>query len=59
MGGESSFQCLKGIIARLVPGPGVSFLGEVKERAGSVGVVGNKVTIEVCKAQEGAHILYC
>ena len=30
LGGECSFQCCKGIITGLVPGPGVSFFGEVK-----------------------------
>ena len=31
LGGKCSFQCHKGIIARAVPQPGMSFLGKVKE----------------------------
>ena len=49
LGGECAFQCLKGIIARLVPGPEMSLFGEVKEGAGSIRVVGNEASIEVCK----------
>ena len=49
LGGECGFQCSKGIITRVVPGPGVSLFGEVKEGAGGIRVVGNEVSIEVCK----------
>ena len=50
LGSEHSFQCSKGIVARAVPGPGVSLFGEVKEGAGSIRVVGHKALIEVCKS---------
>ena len=31
LGNEHSFQCSKGIITRLVPGPGMDLFGEIKE----------------------------
>ena len=49
LGYEHVFQCSKGVITRLVPGPGMGFLGEIEEGAGSVRVVRNEVSIEVCE----------
>ena len=49
LGNECSFQCSKGIVTGLVPGPGMGLLGEIKEGAGSIRVMRNKASIEVCK----------
>ena len=46
---QCGFQCSKGVVTRLVPGPGMGLLGEIKEGAGSIRVVGNEALIEVCK----------
>ena len=59
LGSECSFQCSKGVIAGLVPGPGMSLFGKVKEGASSVRVMGNKTLIEVCESQERLYILDC
>ena len=37
----------------------MSFFGEVEEGAGSVGVMRNKVVVEIGKAQEGTVIFDC
>ena len=49
LGNERSFQCSKGIITRLVSGPGMGLLGEIKEEASSICIVGNEALIEVCE----------
>ena len=49
LGNERSFQCSKGVITRLVPGPGMGLFGEIKEGVGSIRVVGNEASIKVCK----------
>ena len=38
LGCEGLFQHLEGIIARLIPGPGVGLFSEVQERAGGISV---------------------
>ena len=57
--GKHSFQCHEGIVAGLVPGPRVSFLGKVKERMGGVRIVGNEASVEVRKTQEGLYVPDC
>ena len=40
----------------MVPGPGVSFFGEVEEGAGSIRVVRNEASIKVSEPKEGSHV---
>lgn len=50
--GEGGFEGQEGVIAGFVPGPWVSFLGEVQERSGGVRVVGNETSVKVGKSEE-------
>ena len=50
LGGECCFQGSESVVARAVPGPGMGFLGEVKEGASGVRVMGNKASIKVCES---------
>ena len=59
LGGECCFQSSEGVITRAVPGPGMSFLGEVKKGTGGVRVMRYKAPVEICESQEGSYILDC
>ena len=50
LGNEHNFQCSKGVVTGLVPGPGMGLLGEIKEGVGSIGVMRNEASVEFFKS---------
>ena len=55
---EEAFKRVEGRLARGGPIPGEVLLGEVKEGAGDIGVVGNEPSIEVGESKERADIFH-
>ena len=55
---EEAFEGVKGRLTRRGPVPGEVLLGEVKERAGDVGVVRNETSVEIGKSKERANIFH-
>ena len=55
---EKVFQGIEGRLTQGGPIPGEVLLGEVNEGTGDVGVVRDKVSVEVGKAEEGVNVLY-
>ena len=56
-GGEGVFEVLKGRAAGVTEVLGNTFAGEVGQRSDNTGVVIYKMPVEICKAEEGLHIL--
>ena len=57
-GEEKMLEGLKGGLTRRGPVPGKVLLGEVEERAGDVGVVGDESSVEIGKAKERANVFH-
>ena len=55
---EEAFKGVEGRLTRGQPVPGEVFLGKINEGMGNVGVVRNKVLIEIGEDKEGANVLY-
>ena len=55
---EEAFKEVEGGLARGRPVPRKAFLGKINEGMGNVGVVRNKVLIEIGEDKEGANVLY-
>ena len=57
-GEEEAFEGIEGGLARRGPVPGEVLLGEVKERAGNIGIIGNESSVEIGEAKERASIFH-
>jgi len=53
---EEGFKSVEGGLAGRGPVPLEILFGQIDEGAGDIGVVGDESPIEVCKAEERAHI---
>ena len=55
---EKAFQGIEGRLTQGGPIPGEVLLGEINEGMGDIGVVRDKVLVEIGEAEEGANVLY-
>ena len=55
---EAILQPVEGVLAGVVPVPQGVFLGQVQEGASNVGVVTNKLSVEVGGPKERMDVLY-
>ena len=55
--GEDVFEILEGRTTGVSEVPGNTFAGEVGQRSDDTGVIIYKMPVEICKAEEGLHIL--
>ena len=57
-GEEEMFEGIKGGLARRGSVPGEVLLGEVKERASDVGVIGDESPVEIGETKERVNVFY-
>ena len=57
MSQEALFQLLEGCFAAITPLKLGVFLGQIDERSGEVGIMGDEVAVEVTYAEEGSDVL--
>ena len=57
-GEEKTFEGVEGGLARRGPVPREVFLGEIKERAGDIGIIGDESSVEVGEAKERANVFH-
>ena len=55
---EKAFQGIEGRLTQGEPIPGEVLLGEINKGTGNIGVVRDKVSVEIGEAEEGANVLY-
>ena len=55
---EEAFEGIEGGLARRGPIPREVFLGEIKERAGDIGIIGDESSVETGEAKERANIFH-
>ena len=55
---EEAFKGVKGGLTSGGPIPREVFLGEVKERAGDVGIVGDELSVEIGESKERANVFH-
>ena len=55
---EEAFEGFEGGLARRGPVPGEVLLGEVEERAGDIGIIGNESSVEIGEAKERANVFH-
>ena len=55
--GEGVSEVLEGGATGVTEVPGKTFVGEVSQRSDNTGVVIYKMPVEICKAEEGLHVL--
>ena len=56
-GGEGVFEVLEGRATAVTKVPWNTFTGEVDQRSDNTRVVIYKMPVEICKAEEGLHVL--
>ena len=56
-GGEGIFEVLEGRVTGVTEVPGNTFVGEMGQRSDDTRVIIYKTPVEICKAEEGLHIL--
>ena len=56
-GGKDHFQGIKGVLLGFGPRPGVIFASEEDDGGNYIGVVQDKLLIEICKSEEQADTL--
>ena len=55
--GEGIFEVLEGRATGVTEVLGNTFVGEAGQRSDDTGVIIYKIPVEICKAEEGLHIL--
>ena len=55
--GEGIFEVLEGGATGVTEVPGNTFVGEVGQRSDDTGVIIYKTFVEICKTEEGLHVL--
>ena len=56
-GGEGIFEVLEGGVTGVTEVPGNTFAGEAGQRSDDTGVIIYESPVEICKAEEGLHVL--
>ena len=56
-GGEGVFEVLEGGVTGITEVPGNTFAGEAGQRSDDTRVIIYESPVEICKAEEGLHIL--